>query len=87
MRPDRYDTVAPGAGRYRFQSEFGIYSASDTFNYFNADMLSRTGSQPDIPGDRSKSQNSQIDEKSSPRISTKPPSVSKKIHTPKTELS
>ena len=32
MKKDRYDTDAPGVGSYRYQSEFGIYSASDTFN-------------------------------------------------------
>ena len=32
MADNRYDTDAPGAGTYRIQSEFGVYSASDTLN-------------------------------------------------------
>ena len=34
MPDNRYTTDAPGAGSYRLQSNFGIYSASDTFNNF-----------------------------------------------------
>lgn len=36
MKSDRYDTDAPGVGQYRFQSAFGIYSASDTFGHIQA---------------------------------------------------
>ena len=39
MAADRYKTDAPGAGTYRLQSDFGVYSPSDTFNHFEARML------------------------------------------------
>ena len=29
MKAKRYDTIAPGPGAYRIQSEFGIYSPDD----------------------------------------------------------
>lgn len=39
MPADRYHTDAPGAGTYRMQSNFGVYSASDTFNHFEVRSL------------------------------------------------
>lgn len=35
MKPKRYHTDVPGAGSYRMQSEFGVYSAIDTLNTFS----------------------------------------------------
>ena len=39
MAADRYNTDAPGVGTYRMQSDFGVYSPSDTFNHFEPRML------------------------------------------------
>ena len=35
----KYDTLAPGPGSYRHQSNFGIYSPHDTMNKINSDVL------------------------------------------------
>ena len=35
----KYDTVAPGPGTYRFQSNFGVYCPHDTTNRMNSDVL------------------------------------------------
>eukprot|EP00354_Favella_ehrenbergii_P001234 CAMPEP_0170472038 /NCGR_PEP_ID=MMETSP0123-20130129/14142_1 /TAXON_ID=182087 /ORGANISM="Favella ehrenbergii, Strain Fehren 1" /LENGTH=133 /DNA_ID=CAMNT_0010740055 /DNA_START=671 /DNA_END=1072 /DNA_ORIENTATION=+ len=35
MKATRYNTDAPGAGTYRMQSEFGVYSVNDTMNSFS----------------------------------------------------
>lgn len=51
MKPERYNTDAPGVGNYRHQTEFGVYSASDTYNHFNIDSFSRTASDKTLTRD------------------------------------
>ena len=50
MNPSRYQTDAPGVGSYRFQSEFGVYSASDIYNqiYGGDQMMIKAPSAKDF---------------------------------------
>ena len=41
---DRFNTIAPGPGNYRVQSDFGVYVSSDTNNNFDSHILAKIAS-------------------------------------------